>query len=309
MRDVGDRRAEPLLRQPLHHVDEAAVDLADDGCASGTRTSVEEQLGGVGLGLTDLVELAAAGEARHAGLDAEQRDALGALARRRCAPRRRPGRREYPLVMKVFDPLSTQSSPSRTAVVFSAARSEPPLGSVIAIAVTSSPVQKPGQPALLLLLGAQVAQVGRDDVGVDAQARRHRGRDARQLLAEHGVEPVVAGLGAAVLLGDLQAEEALLARLDPDVARDRLGLDELLEPRPDLAVERTRARRRGTPRGPRCRCVRFTAGPSGFGVRRQRGYWRVTPRSERYPLDPSRARDAALRRGRRRTPRGRRRSA
>ena len=46
--------------------------------------------------------------------------------------------------MNVFDPLSTQSSPSLTAVVFSAARSEPPDGSVIPIAVRISPVQKPG---------------------------------------------------------------------------------------------------------------------------------------------------------------------
>ena len=69
--------------------------------------------------------------------------------------------------MKVLEPLRTQSSPSRTAVVFSAARSEPPDGSVIAIAVTSSPVAHAGQPALLLLLGAEVDEVRR--------ARRRRG--------------------------------------------------------------------------------------------------------------------------------------
>ena len=47
----------------------------------------------------------------------------------------------------------------------------------------------------------------------------------------------VAGLAAAVLHGDVQAEEALLAGLDPHVARDGLGLDELLEPRGHLALE------------------------------------------------------------------------
>ena len=46
--------------------------------------------------------------------------------------------------MNVLEPLRIQSSPSRTAVVFSAARSEPPLGSVMAMAVTISPEQKPG---------------------------------------------------------------------------------------------------------------------------------------------------------------------
>ena len=46
--------------------------------------------------------------------------------------------------MKVFEPLRIQSSPSRTAVVRSAARSEPPDGSVIPIAVRISPVQNLG---------------------------------------------------------------------------------------------------------------------------------------------------------------------
>ena len=46
--------------------------------------------------------------------------------------------------MKVLEPLITQSSPSRTAVVLSAARSDPPLGSVIPIAVRSSPEATPG---------------------------------------------------------------------------------------------------------------------------------------------------------------------
>ncbi len=41
--------------------------------------------------------------------------------------------------MKVLLPLTTQWSPSRTAVVFSAARSEPPPGSVIAMAQILSP--------------------------------------------------------------------------------------------------------------------------------------------------------------------------
>ncbi len=41
--------------------------------------------------------------------------------------------------MKVLDPLITQPSPSRTAVVFSAARSEPPDGSVIPMPMIASP--------------------------------------------------------------------------------------------------------------------------------------------------------------------------
>ena len=74
--------------------------------------------------------------------------------------------------MNVLEPLMTQSSPSRTAVVFRAARSEPPLGSVMPIAVSSSPEQNRGSQRSLLLVGGQVHEVRRDDVGVDADAAR-----------------------------------------------------------------------------------------------------------------------------------------
>ena len=49
-----------------------------------------------------------------------------------------------PLVMNVFDPFSTYTSPSRTAVVAMLARSLPVPGSVIATAVISSPEAMPG---------------------------------------------------------------------------------------------------------------------------------------------------------------------
>ena len=49
-----------------------------------------------------------------------------------------------PLVMKVLDPLMTKSPPSRFAVVFRLARSDPPEGSVMPMAVMISPLQKPG---------------------------------------------------------------------------------------------------------------------------------------------------------------------
>ena len=49
-----------------------------------------------------------------------------------------------PLVMNVFEPLSTHPSPSLRAVVWMPCRSLPAPGSVIAMAVISSPLQKPG---------------------------------------------------------------------------------------------------------------------------------------------------------------------
>ncbi len=45
-----------------------------------------------------------------------------------------------PLEMKVFEPLMTYSSPSRTAVVRIDCRSDPVPGSVIATAITISPL-------------------------------------------------------------------------------------------------------------------------------------------------------------------------
>ena len=49
-----------------------------------------------------------------------------------------------PLVMNVFEPLRTSSSPSRRAVVEIDARSDPVPGSVMAMARTSSPRATPG---------------------------------------------------------------------------------------------------------------------------------------------------------------------
>ena len=49
-----------------------------------------------------------------------------------------------PEVMKVFSPFTTYSVPSRRAVVFRLATSEPPEGSVMASALIFSPARIPG---------------------------------------------------------------------------------------------------------------------------------------------------------------------
>jgi hypothetical protein len=54
----------------------------------------------------------------------------------------KPARRA--LVIQVFDPSTTHSSPSARAVVRIACRSEPPPGSVSAIVARSSPVASRG---------------------------------------------------------------------------------------------------------------------------------------------------------------------
>ncbi len=65
-----------------------------------------------------------------------------------------------PLVMNVFWPLRTQSSPSRTAVVRIPWRSEPAPGSDIAMAVMISPEQKPGSQRCFCSSVASLSRYG-----------------------------------------------------------------------------------------------------------------------------------------------------
>src|SRR3712207_1238568 len=101
-----------------------------------------------------------------------------------------------------------------------------------------------GQPALLLLLGPQVAQVGPRDVVVQAEADA-RGADPHELLVEDRLVAEVAHAPAAEALLHVGAEEALRAGRGPDLARhDAVALplvvegdDVLLGPRPDRLPE------------------------------------------------------------------------
>ena len=65
-----------------------------------------------------------------------------------------------PLLMKVFWPFSTISSPDSTAVVFIAARSLPVFGSVMAIAVMTSPETQPGRYLRFCSSEAKAAMYG-----------------------------------------------------------------------------------------------------------------------------------------------------
>ena len=74
-------------------------------------------------------------------------------------------------------------------------------------------------------------------VGIHADTARQGHVDLRQLLGQHRVEAVVTGLGAAVHLGDLEAEEALLAGGQPEVAVEAVPLGVRLEVGRHLAVQ------------------------------------------------------------------------
>ena len=121
-------------------------------------------------------------------------------------------------------PLSTHSSPSLRAVVVMLWVLVPASGSVIAKAIVRGAVADAGQPPLLLLLGA----VAGDDGAADRRADDHEQQRAAlggELLAHRGdvADPAAP---AAVLLGDVDAEVAVLADLQPQVrglaARARL---------------------------------------------------------------------------------------
>ena len=80
----------------------------------------------------------------------------------------------------------------------------------MASAVTSSPRAEAGQPALLLLLGAEIDQVRSDAVGVDPDARGVRHRELGQLLGEHRREPRVAAPDPPYASGTLRPSRPCL---------------------------------------------------------------------------------------------------
>ncbi len=92
-----------------------------------------------------------------------------------------------------------------------------------------------GQPALLLLGGPQRADVGDDDVGVDREAEPARA-DLRDLLGDDHAVAEVLDAGAAVLLVDVEAQQALVAGLLPDLAGDLTVLLPLVVEGDDLAL-------------------------------------------------------------------------
>ena len=116
-------------------------------------------------------------------------------------------------------------------------RPSPPPGSVIASAPIFSPLIAGHEPALLLLLGAELEDRRRRDAGVAADPGRHAARAAaRHLLGEDRVVHVVAAL-AAVLLRVLEPEEAELAHAREQLARELPRLLPLGRVRADLLLD------------------------------------------------------------------------
>lgn len=79
--------------------------------------------------------------------------------------------------------------------------------------------QEAGEPALLLLLAAELEQVRQDEAGVHGLRAEPDSR-APALLADHGLVGEVGDARAAVLLGHVDAEDAEVAELAVQLAGD-----------------------------------------------------------------------------------------
>ena len=237
------RDVQPFLRQVLHQVDEAHALFAEQ-VLGGHFDVGERQLGGVLPVQTDLVELPSAFEALHVPLDDQQGEALRALVGIGL------GHHDHQVGVDAVGDEGLGSVEHVVVALFD----RPGLD---ALQVTAGARFGHGdrrddfagaelrQPALLLLVGGQLEQVRRDDVVVQAPA------DAavparRGLLGDDAVVAEVRVAAAAVLLGHVHAEEALLAGFQPDAAVDDLVLLPLRRGTARRAGPGTTGRTRGT---------------------------------------------------------------
>ena len=92
-----------------------------------------------------------------------------------------------------------------------------------------------GQPALLLLLGAEAQDVGRDDPGMQRRAERVHAGEAVGAVDDRLMGERAAG--AAVFLGDHGAEQARLPGLGPDLARKDFVLVPLVDVRHEFGLQ------------------------------------------------------------------------
>jgi hypothetical protein len=106
-----------------------------------------------------------------------------------------------------------QSSPSRTAEAANARQVTPRAGFGHRDGDDQFPAGDPGKPALLLLVVGQPGEVRPHHVVLQTQ-RGRRSAVAGDLLVDDGVEPEVVDATAAVLLGHVEPDQAVLARGD-----------------------------------------------------------------------------------------------
>ena len=126
--------------------------------------------------------------------------------------------------MKRFEPSRTYSSPSRRAVVRIAAESEPEPDSVSAYARQPLARGELRQVALLLLVAARELEAERAELLHREDQRR--GRADLPHLLDRDQREERAGAEPAVLLGEEEAEDVVLAKQLDDVPRELVrGVD------------------------------------------------------------------------------------
>ena len=136
-----------------------------------------------------------------------------------------------PLVIHILLPVSSQSSPSRTARVGMPAGFEPKSGSVSPKQPIAVAGRQPGQPFLLLLLGAVAPD---REHGQRALHRHEAAQAAVAGLQFQTGQPVADRVGAcAAVAGQVHAEQAELA----EFRREFLGRHLVLEPLRDVRAD------------------------------------------------------------------------
>ena len=229
-----DRQRNSFLRQVLHEIDEAHALLADQ-VLDGHFDIGERQLCGV-LGVqADLVEVTSAFEARHPALHGQQGKPLRALVR--------VGLGHHDDQVGV-DAVSDEClGPIEDVVVTLFDRARLDALKVAAGAGFGHGDRgdhlaggELGQPALLLLPGGQIEQIGRDDVVMQGETETAVPA-GHGLFGDDGVVAKVRVAAAAVLLRHRHAQVTLLAGLQPHPAVDDLVFLPLSVVRRDVLVQ------------------------------------------------------------------------
>ena len=232
---VGDDH--PLLRQFLHELDEALAFLEAEQVLGRQRDILEEQLRGVGGIEAELLELAAAAETRRVGgFHHHQRDALGALLRIGLGDDD-----DQVGVLAVGDEGLRAVEQVAVALLHRRGADVLQVGAGAGLAhgdgADHLAAGELGQPALLLLLGAEAQDVGRDDPGMQRRAEGVHAGEAVGAVDDRLMGECAAR--AAVFLGDHGAEQARLPGLGPDLAWKDLVFVPLVDMRREFGLSGT----------------------------------------------------------------------
>ena len=218
----GNGHQQPLLRQLLHQLHEAAAFLAQQGV--GTHAQVfEEELGGVLRVQAHLLQPPPAAEAGQVGVHQQQAHALGAAGgvglggQHQQVAQLAVGDEDLLAVDAVAGALWRIRSVLALGPRAHARHVAAGAGLGHADGANDLAAHHARQPALLLRLGAVLHEVGRDDVGVQVEDGPG-GAGARQFFHHDGAVAEVHAR-AAIFLGHGQAQQAELARALPNLPR------------------------------------------------------------------------------------------